>query len=49
MKKTILLYDDDVVFKEITANKHKTILAIIVWMYIPDFTYKNRNYMIADV
>ena len=49
MKRLILLYDNDVVYKEMIVSKNRSVLAILIWLYFPDLTYKDRNYLVVDV
>lgn len=49
MKRLLLVYDENIIFKEMIVSKHRCILAILIWLYIPDFTYKKKDYFIFDV
>jgi len=49
MYKVVLLEDYDFVHNELIVNNLlKAFIAGIVWKYIPDFTYKNRDFMVVD-
>lgn len=48
--KVILLKNYNVVHDEIiTYSKFKSLFIGCIWKYIPDFTFKNRRYLIVDV
>ena len=48
MRNLILLHDDNVIYKEMIVNKHRCMVAILIWLYVPDFTYKNKDFLITD-
>ena len=48
MRNLILLHDDNVIYKEMIVNKHRCMVAILIWLYVSDFTYKNKDFLIID-
>ena len=48
MRNLILLYDNNVIYKEMKVSKNKCVLAILIWLYVPDFTYRNKDFLITD-
>ena len=47
--KVLLLEDYNVIYYESKAqSKIRCVLMGIIWKYIPDFTFKNRGYIIVD-
>jgi hypothetical protein len=48
--KVILLKNGNVIHDEIiTYSKSKAKLIGLIWKYIPDLTFDNRDYLIVDV
>lgn len=49
MKRVILLYDENIIYKEMIASRNKSVIAILIWLYMPDLTYRKRDYLVVDV
>lgn len=46
--KVILLRNNNLVFSEHKATPFRAKLIGWIWKYIPDLTYKNRDFLIVD-
>jgi hypothetical protein len=46
--KVILLKNHNVVVRECIAPKWRAVLIGLVWKYVPDLTFDNRDFLIVD-